>query len=303
MRIATAQYQAIMSRSLEMNQAKMLSLNAQLASGNRIQVPSDDPIGAVRMSRLNREESTIGQYRDNISALQTRLTKNETYLTSMVNDMQQGRDLMVGVLDGTNTSADLNARVNSLISLRDSLVYTANTKDAEGNYLFSGTVTSTAAISYDATAALGSRYSYTGNSGTQEVIVSSGITQPANSNVAGLQDLLNKMDETIAALAAPNASSDDPTTRALLSSTLDSMDATLNSTSSTIANIGGAQNILTTLDGNHSNVSLSNQTALETIGSADYATVATDLTAYQTALQATYAAYSKISKLSLFDVL
>lgn len=303
MRIATAQYQAIMSRSLETNQAKMLQLNAQMTSGNRIQVPSDDPIGAVRLSRLNREESTIDQYRNNIASLQTRLTKNETYLTSMVNDMQEGRDLMVGALDGTNTPADLNARVNSLISLRDSLVFTANTTDAEGNYLFSGTVTNSAAITYDDTAAVGARYSFSGNQDSQQVIVSNGITQPANANVAGLEDLLNRMDEAIEALKASDVSASDPATRATLTNTLNAMDLALNDTSSTIADIGGAQNILTTLDDNHSNVSLSNQTALFNIGSTDYAATATDLSAYETALQASYAAYSKISKLSLFDVI
>lgn len=303
MRIATAQYQSLMNRSLELNQAKMLSLNAQLASGNRIGVPSDDPIGTVRMSRLNREESTIGQYRENISALQTRLTKNETYLTSMVDDMQQARDLLVGVSDGSNTADDLHARVNSMTALRDSLAYTANTTDAEGNYLFSGTATGTPTITYDATQPAGSRYTYTGNPGAQQVLVSNGVTQDANSNVQGLDVLLNQMDSTIETLGTPGVSANDPAVRAMFAANLDGVDTALGIISGKIAVIGGVQNILTTLDSNHSNVSLSNQTALHDIGSTDYATVATDLSAYTTALQATYGAYAKISKLSLFDVL
>lgn len=303
MRIASAQYEAIMNRSLALNQAHIAELNQQLSSGDRITVPSDDPIGAVRMSRLNREESTLNQYRANIASVTTRLTKNETYLTSMVNDMQDASDLLVGVADGSNTSTDLNARVNSLTALRDSLLYTANTKDAEGNYLFSGTLTGTPSITYDATAAVGSRYSYTGNTDTQQVLVGNGVTQAANSDVSTLDTLLNQLDSTISALSAPGVSASDPTFQATVRGAMDSVSAAMSTFSSRIAVIGGSQNILSTLDSNHSNVSLSNQKALLDIGSADYASVATDLSGYTTALQATYSAYAKISKLSLFNVI
>ena len=40
MRIASAQYEAIMNRSLALNQAHIAELNQQLSSGDRITVPS-----------------------------------------------------------------------------------------------------------------------------------------------------------------------------------------------------------------------------------------------------------------------
>jgi flagellin-like hook-associated protein FlgL len=39
-----------------------------MANGNRIQLPSDDPVDSVRLSRLKREEAAITQYRDNIAS-------------------------------------------------------------------------------------------------------------------------------------------------------------------------------------------------------------------------------------------
>ena len=108
------------------------------ASGNRIMVPSDDPVGAVQVSRLTREEAMIAQYRDNISAVRIRMSSNESYLTSMTNEITQVNDLMVWAADGSNTPDDLNAMVTSLTALRDSMLYTANQKDAEGRYVFSG---------------------------------------------------------------------------------------------------------------------------------------------------------------------
>ena len=163
MRIASSQFQASMNRSLQINQTVIAKLTEQMATGNKIQVPSDEPIANVRLSRLRREENIVSQYVDNISAVKIRLSKNETYLSSMVGDMGAARDLFVWASDGSNTPADLNSMVNSLVALRDSLFFNGNTKDQEGKYIFSGTLTSTAALAYDATQPLGSRYTYTGN--------------------------------------------------------------------------------------------------------------------------------------------
>jgi flagellar hook-associated protein 3 FlgL len=303
MRIASSQYQAFMISSLQQNQERITYITQQIQTGNRIQVPSDDPVDSVRLSRLKREEAAIAQYRSNIAAVQQRMAKNEGYLSNMVNDMGAGRDLLVWAADGSNTAADLNSMVTSLQSLRDSVLYTANTLDQEGRYVFSGTATATAPIVYDATQPLGARYSYAGNTNDQTVVVGNGITQVANQNVAGMEQLLNQLDQTIAALSAPDADANDPALRATVAANLGGFDDAMGLLNGKIAVLGGQQNILNTLDANHGNVSLSNQTAIHDIGSTDEAVAATELTGYSTALQATYKAYAKIGNLSLFSIL
>jgi flagellar hook-associated protein 3 FlgL len=300
MRIATSQYQSTMNLALQLNQERAATLTQQMASGQRIMLPSDDPVDSVRLSRLKREEATVGQYRANIEAVKQRLTKNEGYMTNMVNDMQTGRDLLVWASDGSNAPADLAAMVIPLTSLRDSLFYSANTVDQEGRYVFSGTQTGTAPIAYDPAAAPGARYSYVGNTNAQSVVVGNGITQVANDNVKGLEQLLNQLDKSIATLGTPGVSANDPAVRTVLSANLDGFDSALNLFAGKIAVMGGAQNILTTLDANHTNVSLSNQIAITDIGQLDMGQAATDLNGYTTALQATYKAYAKIGTLSLF---
>ena len=52
MRIATSQYQAMMIQSLQQNQEQITYVTQQQASGKRIQLPSDDPVDSVRLSRL-----------------------------------------------------------------------------------------------------------------------------------------------------------------------------------------------------------------------------------------------------------
>jgi len=303
MRIASSQFEATMNRGLEFNQENISKLDAQMASGNAIVLPSDDPISAVRLSRLEREEGTVTQYRDNIGALKTRLSNSESYLTGVVNDITQARDQLVWASDGSNSSADLNAMVSTLQSVRDSVLYAANTKDAEGHYIFSGNQTNTPAITYNAAAAVGSRYSYTGDTGQQEVTVGNGVTQAANVNVSGLDDYLNKLDTAISQLQTPGITVADPTLAASLKAALDGSDTGLSLVSSKIANLGGTQNIIATLDTNHANVSLSNKTAMGDIGNLDYADATTQLGGYNLALQASYKAYAKISSLSLFNAI
>ncbi|QNA88194.1 flagellar hook-associated protein 3 [Massilia sp. Dwa41.01b] len=303
MRIATAQYQSNMNKSLQLNQERISKLTEQMATGKRILVPSDDPVDSVRLSRLQREEAAIGQYRDNIASIKIRLTKTEGYLGNMVNDITSGRDQIVWALDGGNTPDDLKAMINPLEALRDSLYYSANTVDQEGRYVFSGTMTSTPAMVYDASAAPGARYTFGGNTNEQRVVVGNGLTQAANDNLKGIEQLLNRMDATIASLGSGNLDVNDPATRATLQANLDGFDDALDLVSGKIAVLGGKQNILDTLAANHSNVSLSNQMAITDIGQLDMGVAATELNGYSTALQSTYKAYGRIGSLSLFSAL
>jgi len=300
MRIATSQYQATMLRGLEENQSWVSRLNEQMASGNRLMVPSDDPVGAVQVSRLTREEAMIAQYRDNISAVRIRMSSNESYLSSMTNEITQVNDLMVWAADGSNTPADLNAMVTSLTALRDSLLYTSNQKDAEGRYVFSGTAVDTAPLQLNAVTGL---YEFHGNDKKQVTVVGNGITQATNVDVKGVDDFLNKLNTAITALSDPNVVPNSATLRDILGTTMASATATLDLVSGKVAQLGGAQNILNTLYDNHSNVSLSNQNALLSLSKLDYAAAATDLSGYQLAVEASYKAYSKVSGMSLFNIL
>ena len=303
MRIASTQYHATMNTALQNASARLELILQKMASGQKYMLPSENPIASVRMSRLAREEATLDQYRENIAALRERLTRNEQYLDAMSADMLSARDLMVWAADGSNTSADVNAMASSLQPLMDSIFFTANARDAEGRYEFSGSATSTPTITYDPAAPAGSRYTYTGNTDVQLVVVGNGVTQPANVALNEIAAMLNQLDEVRVVLTTPNVSVNDPAVRAAITATMDSLDGTVESVTGKIATLGGSQNILMTLEENHSSVSLSNKQAALVLGQLDYADAAVKLNGYTTAVQATQRAYGAVSKLSLFDVI
>lgn len=303
MRIASTQYHATMNTALQDASARAQQMLERIASGQKLAAPSDDPVTAVRLSRLTREDAALTQYRDNIGALSTRLQQNESLLDGMSNDLLAARDLVVWASDGGNTGEDVAAMADSLKALRDSLYYNANSRDQEGRYMFSGTATATPTISLNASAAPGSRYGWTGNSGAQLVVVGNGITQPANVTLDSMAALLNQLDLAIATVETPGVSVNDPATRATLSATLGSIDVGIDRINTLVAGLGGAQNTLQTLGDNHANVSLANQQAGLALGALDYSEAAVKLEGYTTALQATQKAYAKVSGLSLFDVI
>lgn len=302
MRVSSSQYHITVNASLQKSNSELEKLMSQMASGNRLTRPSDDPISHVRISRLQREEANIAQYLNNIGALSSRMTQSETVLSSINDDLLNARDLLVWGLDGGNTKDDLAAMSTSLKALRDGLKASTLTKDQEGNYLFSGTATKQATVVQDDSKLAGQRYSAGGNAKQQMVVVGNGIEQPANVSLGEVADWLNALDLGIDALEQ-GKTSNDPAVRTALQNALAAVDAGMDNVSTKISKLGGAQNIIATLETNWRNLSTANQTSTLDYAQLDYAAAATKLSSLMAAVQATQGAYGKVSQLSLFNAL
>lgn len=298
MRIASNQYHATMNSALQTANSGLALVMQQMASGNRIMKPSDDTIATVRLARLSREEAALDQYRSNAGALKTRLQANEVTLDSMKNDLMMARDLLVWAADGTNTPADVAAMATSLEALRDSLFFAANTRNAEGKYLFSGTATDVATVT-DTGAAPPARYAQNAavNGLTQDVAVGDGVTLAANVSLGSLSfaAFLNKLDA--AAAAFKTGSYTGTTARDQLVET----DLMLDGISGQISVLGGRQNVLQTMADNQAAISLANKQAYIDLAQLDYGEASVRLNSHTLAVQATQKAYAKVSQLSLFN--
>lgn len=304
MRVSSNQYHITVNASLQNSNSQLEKLMGQMSSGNRLTRPSDDPIAHVRISRLQREEASIAQYKDNIGALSHRMTQSETVLSSINSDLLSTRDLLVWALDGGNTGEDLSAMATNLESLRDALYASALTKDQEGSYLFSGTLSKTATVGFNAAAAAGARYTVGGNSEQQQVVVGNGLTQPANVTLGDeMAAMLNTLDQAIEAIKGGGTTANNPATRASLQAALTGVDTGMDQVSTKISKLGGAQNIVSTLETNWGNLSTANQTAVLDYSQLNYATAAVQLNTLMSAIKATQSAYGKVSQLSLFDAL
>ena len=154
---SSARYQMLIA-DMKMNEFNYNRLTAQLASGNRIQSITDDPIGSVNVINTNRQlgqietfEQNVGMASAELSALDDLLDLANGYLSTawdkaiQANNQTYGKDsleaLMVEIDEITKTMVDLaNSEYN------DNYIFSgANTKtpaytmDENGNVIYNGT--------------------------------------------------------------------------------------------------------------------------------------------------------------------
>ena len=132
-------------------QAALSETHSQIATGRRIQRPSDDPISAARSVSFRESIARLEQYQRNGSTAQSRLEHEESALNSVTNVLQRVREL---ALRANNATEPDNSRKQIAIEMRQhlaNLVQIANQKDGNGRFLFAGLQDGTAPVSNSAT--------------------------------------------------------------------------------------------------------------------------------------------------------
>jgi flagellar hook-associated protein 3 FlgL len=301
MRISNAQTSALMHANMNRNAQAIGKLQAQIGSGLRIQVPSDDPIASARLMRIEREQASLGQYNLNIGKVSDGLDAQETYLKSSSDTLLSIRDLMLWASNDSNSGEDLSAIASEMSSLEQSLMSYFNAKDESGNYLFSGTLNDTPAVTFDPASGT---YSVTGNDQHRQAVVGNGVLMDDNvtaKDILGADaDLLNDLHSLIESLkTAPN----DPATRDQLKSTLEQLDLTHGRVMGAITDLGGRQNTLTLLGNSNADVSLVNQKIQGDLSQLDLGGAFLQVSGYELAMQASQKVYTRVAAVSLFDLM
>lgn len=152
-------------------QAELSHSELQLADGKRILRPSEDAAATARLQHLKESSSKLDQFQRNADAATGRLSQEESVLEGVGNLLQRVRELTV---QGNNDTLNLTDRKAIAAEVRqhmESFVQLANTRDANGEYIFSGYETDTPALRYTppvAPATTGT-FDYDGDSGQRMV--------------------------------------------------------------------------------------------------------------------------------------
>ena len=151
-------------------QAKLAETQEQLATGNRILTPSDDPAASTQLIKLSALSAANQQFDRNIVFAQNDVDLSESKLKSTGDIIQRVRELVVQANNATNSDQSRSAIAteieNNLYSMRD----LANSKDATGDYLFSGFNATTKPFVKE-----GSGYVYKGDQGERFLQIADGI--------------------------------------------------------------------------------------------------------------------------------
>ncbi len=138
MRISTSQIYNAGLDSIQSQQAELNRLQQQLASGKRILSPSDDPGGAVQSMQFRDSIARLEQYERNGSMATARLGQEEVVLGQGLDSLQRVRELAIQANNATQTPETRRAIAVEIRQQLEQMYELANTRDANGEYIFAG---------------------------------------------------------------------------------------------------------------------------------------------------------------------
>ena len=176
MRITTSMMYDRSIGSMMKTTERLSKASQQLDSGDRFTTAGEDPTAMAQKLNLTTEIARYKQYSSNGTSLQASLTLEETTLDSLYTAMNSAYSKVQQAINGANDASERNALASELSELQKQMADLMNTKDASGQYIFSGNQTQTQPFVLDGNG----KYQYAGDAGQRSIQVSPTITIAAN---------------------------------------------------------------------------------------------------------------------------
>ncbi|WP_374594918.1 flagellar hook-associated protein FlgL [Sphingosinicella sp.] len=306
MRVGT--FQSFQSQTSRMGslQSTLAQLEAQIASGKRILDPSDDPLGSSRVADLQRSIDNNQQFIRNMDAITTQLSFADSAVDAMSNQMVRAKELAVQAANGTLTDADRKVISTELGQIIDQMLSLSNSRDAAGNYLFSGASVATAPFARDATGAI----VWQGSGEAPKVPISADVAVSTGANglsmlsietSGGRQTILASLTEFKALLEDPSV--DAATFTAGMEKALSDTTAGIDRLADQRATFGSRMAQVDTETDRLKALETTMTTAKSNLESLDVAAAIVQLKSAMTLLDASQQSFAQIKKLSLFSYL
>ncbi len=169
MRISTPWMQQLGVNALLQQQTQISRTQQQLATGNELLTPADDPVAAVRILDFEANIAKTDQYQNNAETAKARLALEEAALEHGTEALMRLKDLAIQANSGALSVTDKKAIDEEVQFILQEMVGVANSKNANGEYLFAGYYSHTPPIQYN-TESL--EYDYWGGNIQREINIS-----------------------------------------------------------------------------------------------------------------------------------
>lgn len=289
---------AMLERQRELSKTEL-----QVATGKRILRPSDDPSGAVRILDLKEAEARLAQYQRNADWARARLDQEEVTLISVGDLLQRARELNVQANNDTMSAADRTAIAAEIRQLGDSFLQLANTRDANGEYVFGGYQSQSVAMSRSVDGSGVATYTYNGDQGqrlvqigdTREVAIGDpgSIFMDLSAAAGGTTNVGEIFDALARTLEGGSSSAD----------TLTDLDTAIERVMTTRTHVGARMNAIEDQKVSNEAFDLAVTEVRSSLEDLDYAEAISRFNQQLTALQASQQAFLRVQNLSLFNFL
>ena len=153
-------------------------LQTEVATGRRVNRPSDDPAAALQIMPLRGELRDLEQFNQNVSLARETLNTSAASLEDGSSVMQRVRELATQAANGTLSGSDRESISAEVDQLLDQMLGIANSRRGE-RYLFGGTETGSQPFTLE-TVGGRTRAVYQGNGQSLEVDVAPGVSTGVN---------------------------------------------------------------------------------------------------------------------------
>jgi flagellar hook-associated protein 3 FlgL len=157
------------------------TLQNETTTGLKITQPENNPAVMNQVLNLQSEASANTQYQSNITQLTNSATTASDALNSLQTLVEKAGEIATEAT-GITSSTQLSTYATQVGQLIQEAVQLANTKDAQGNYIFGGTSTGAAPFSATTNASGNvTAVSYSGNTSVAKSEIAPGLTVTAQS--------------------------------------------------------------------------------------------------------------------------
>ena len=299
LRITDSVRQATILQDLQ-NAANQLSQTQEtLASGKRINQPSDDPFGTSEALSLSSNLAANSQYQRNVTEGEGWQNVTDSALTSINNSVERVREL---VLEGSSDSAGPDARkaaAQEIDQLIDSIKQDADST-YEGRYIFAGTKSGTKPY------AVGGADAYAGDGGVVAREIGPGVSVQVNvlgSDLLGSGSGDGKLLDTLRGISAHLQGGSTADMNALRGSDLQGLDQNLSAIAQAQATVGATTNRLQSASSRLQDMAQTTTQLLSNVQDADMAQTMTDFSMQQAVYESALRAGANIVQESLLNFL
>jgi flagellar hook-associated protein 3 FlgL len=309
MRISSSLFTNNLLSQMNQLQGQQIQLQNQATTGLKVSLPEDDPAAMNQVLALQTQDAANTQYQSNITQLQSTATTAASAMNSLQTITEQAGEIATEA-GGVNSSTQLANYATQVGSLIQEALQAANTQDAQGNYIFGGTINNQPpfAATTDSDGNV-TAVAYKGNTNVSQCQIGPGQTVTAQvpgenttgTGPAGLladsrsgadlfRDLISLQQNLTSGNTSAIASTDSP-----------NLTTDENNLVSGIAENGVLQSTLESAGTAATQLGNSLATQTSNLTSADLATTLTKLDQTQTAYQAAMQSGVMIMNLSILD--
>lgn len=295
-RITQSMLNTQLLRNLNNNLNRMDNLQNQLATGKRINKPSDDPVGISFSMRYRSELSSNDQYQKNVDSVTSWLDYTDTTLNQAGSVLQRARELAVQGATGTNSDDSYKAMEIEVGQLFDQMINIGNSQ-FNGKYVFNGQLTDVKPFPDSENAMNAST-----DTGQISLEIGQGVRLAVNktaTEVFGQSGMSNNMFQVLKSLQEGLAAGD----KDKISKALEGIDQRMSNFLEVRADVGAKTNRIELAQNRLGDINLNLQTLQAKVEDADMAQVITNLKMDENVYQSSLSAGSKLIQPTLLDFL